>query len=33
MREESLSYFGIPTQFSPQWAAGMAMPNPSRRPV
>jgi hypothetical protein len=33
MREEWVSWFGIPTQFSPHWAPGMAMPSPPRRPA
>src|SRR5882672_676967 len=29
MREEWVSWFGIPTQFSPHWTAGMAMDEPT----
>jgi thioredoxin reductase len=29
MREEWVSWFGIPTQFSPHWAAGMAIAEPT----
>jgi len=29
MREEWVSWFGIPTQFSPHWEAGMAMDEPT----
>ena len=29
MREDWVSWFGIPTQFSPHWAAGMAADEPT----
>jgi hypothetical protein len=29
MREEWVSWFGIPTQFSPHWTAGMAIDEPT----
>ena len=29
MREEWVSWYGIPTQFSPHWAAGMAIAEPT----
>ena len=29
MREEWVSWFGIPTQFSPHWEAGMAIAEPT----
>jgi hypothetical protein len=29
IREEWVSWFGIPTQFSPHWAAGMAIAEPT----
>jgi hypothetical protein len=29
MREQWVSWFGIPTQFSPHWAAGMAIAEPT----
>ena len=31
MREEWVSWFGIPTQFSPHWTAGMAIDEPTAR--
>ena len=29
MREDWVSWFGIPTQFSPHWTAGMAVDEPT----
>jgi hypothetical protein len=29
MREQWVSWFGIPTQFSPHWEAGMAIAEPT----
>jgi hypothetical protein len=31
MREHWVSWFGIPTQFSPHWEAGMAIDEPTAR--
>jgi hypothetical protein len=31
MREHWISWFGIPTQFSPHWEAGMAIDEPTAR--